>query len=821
MKIKLKKIISLITVFALVLAIPLNAFAMEIYVVITGEETLTLEVEPTDRIEDIRAQIQDKTGIAPEYQELSFSGKTLEDGNTLQGYSIQKESTITLQVLTPTDWADAADDAVSGTDYVLDNDKYTLEINTALGLAYFADQVNNQSNNYSGYTVTLTNDIDLLDAGVTGYSSSNDGTNNWTAIGTAEYPFKGTFDGYGYTVSGVYINTTSDYQGLFGKVDGATIKNLSVTDSSITINITGTDISYVGGIVGYASGGSSSTIENCYNTGTVSGGSYVGGIVGYANIITIENCYNTATVSGGGIAGHLSSGNIKNVYNTGTTTGDPIVVVITENPTIIGAYYDNSDGVTSKFDDNSSYDVTGLSTNAITGSDLDSGERADTEMTEFSTDSNDWTFIPDDYSGKQYSPVLTSNPQYSYVTLVVDDTTTKYAVTETGSTIASYDLSEYDEDYYFVGWYSDDKYISEFDFDTVINDNSTTIYAELIKKTDNEVPFEVYDYTYGEYVMDNFSLEITYEEDNVSYDYEIYKADDTDKTEDLSNVSYLDAGEYVIYLTVGAYNQYNSVTVSDTFTVSPVEATIGLTDDIEDTITYGDDETVTFTAVISYVSNINDKFTLTFYNGDTELGTTEEFTIGGRRSVSSDDTTVTYEMTTSNAGDYEITAVLNSDSGNYTGTSNKAEFTVAPYEVTAVWTVEDEYTYTGEELTLPTATYVDLDGKTVELTVESSTSNDFMNAGEYEFTAVASDTNYTVSSDTSTIKVTVKEAPTPEPTATAVPTETPTPTETPAATATPEPQTDTPDTGDTAVTGVWVVTFMSGLLLAMTLYKKS
>lgn len=290
----------------------------------------------------------------------------------------------------------------------------------------------------------LMNDIDLTEATAPGGAYDYQGY-GWNPLGT----FTGTFDGNGHKIIGmrIVVNNTQTNYGLFTQLKGATIKNLGMVDGSISGSNSSSgslDIGFIAGKMHYG------TIENCYNTGEISGristyysGSYatylyVGGIVGNASLTkattsTISNCYNTGSISitpsfetvhAGGIAGKVSGYSssaymrIFRSYNTGdiseTTNTDACGIARLENYSSITDCYTIGDaeyGVGFKFHGyglitNSYYLGTYSSTKG--GEALNESQISNKAMYTGFDFENDW--IIDNNANYTY-PQLRSNPQ--------------------------------------------------------------------------------------------------------------------------------------------------------------------------------------------------------------------------------------------------------------------------------------------------------------------------------------------------------------------------------------------------------------------------
>ena len=199
-------------------------------------------------------------------------------------------------------WHDQS--ATEGTDYVM-TDGLVSEVKTAAGLAYFSKHV--LTNDYDGKTVTLSNSISLYG-------------HNWEPIGynagctSDAHPFKGTFDGKGHAITDMNCPFQYADVGLFGYVQGGTLKNIIVGGSINAIGATN-----AGGVVGQLDGGS---VYNCYSYVELTGSenATLAGVVGNLVSGSLENSFANpkfTVSSGSGLAGGLvgvNTGKVENCY---------------------------------------------------------------------------------------------------------------------------------------------------------------------------------------------------------------------------------------------------------------------------------------------------------------------------------------------------------------------------------------------------------------------------------------------------------------------------------------------------------------------------
>ena len=180
----------------------------------------------------------------------------------------------------------------------------------------------NAGSSFDGKTITLTANIDLA-------------AHYWTPIGTAENDFRGRFEGDNKFINNLTINTTAQYQGLFGSLSSAFVMDVNIVGCNITAG------SYTGAIAGKAG---FTTISNCSVSGEIHGAGtstqkYYGGIVGYVNgssygNLIISGNTNTASVSinttsgyaVGGIVGYFGrTTKFRNNFSTGTVLGSAYI----------------------------------------------------------------------------------------------------------------------------------------------------------------------------------------------------------------------------------------------------------------------------------------------------------------------------------------------------------------------------------------------------------------------------------------------------------------------------------------------------------------
>ena len=184
-----------------------------------------------------------------------------------------------------------------------------VKIASAEGLTELSKNVSSGWS-YSGTTLFLDADI---------YFSGNY-SEQFVPIGKDwSHRFQGTFNGQGHIISNLVMNSSSQYVGLFGYSERATIRNAVLDSSCSTVSSYNGDYAYVGGVAGYCDGCTVESIVNMANTlftGNTStwNSLYLGGIVGslYAsnNEATVKNCANYGSVTHHGTARYAYIGGI-------------------------------------------------------------------------------------------------------------------------------------------------------------------------------------------------------------------------------------------------------------------------------------------------------------------------------------------------------------------------------------------------------------------------------------------------------------------------------------------------------------------------------
>lgn len=257
-----------------------------------------------------------------------------------------------------------------------DETKTEFTISTIDQLYGFAKLVN-EGKDFSGKTVKLGANLTINRGTASKWTKETTGLRGWAPIGTNSKQFKGTFDGQGHYISGLF-SVQAKGNGLFGYAKDATIKNLAVVNSffvntgatsadtrssgqglaafvaigenvklsglysNAVLKNAGTDL---GGIIGYAKG--STTVDSCAFAGTILSEGFetrnYGGIVGYneRGVLTVSNCLfsgkmNTKTHLQGGIVGrsNINGTTIKNCVSVGEVKGGS---ANNSNNAIIGA----------------------------------------------------------------------------------------------------------------------------------------------------------------------------------------------------------------------------------------------------------------------------------------------------------------------------------------------------------------------------------------------------------------------------------------------------------------------------------------------------
>ncbi len=184
-----------------------------------------------------------------------------------------------------------------------------VTITTVDELKALRNAVNSGTSSYVGENIYLKANLNLNDEA-------------WTPIGNATNRFKGNFEGWGHKISNLKVEGSNDYAGLFGCIEGGSVRDLGVEGTNVSGGL------YVGGICGYLKSGE---ISSCYSDIAVSGTQNVGGLCGYSEG-KIENCWHQGNVTAskdsevnaGGLTGDVNGGTLQRCYviNTAITVSD-------------------------------------------------------------------------------------------------------------------------------------------------------------------------------------------------------------------------------------------------------------------------------------------------------------------------------------------------------------------------------------------------------------------------------------------------------------------------------------------------------------------
>ena len=218
-------------------------------------------------------------------------------------------------------------------------------------------------------------------------------TGNWTTVGTESEPFKGTFDGKGYTITGLNIPTNdNEYVGLIGILDGGTVKNVKFASVSVTgkndvgtavgriinggtvsgVQVLGGTVSgakRVGGVVGSIK--ANGTVSDCTNAaGVTANDRNAGGIVGSAYYtetgkqMCITGCVNNGAVTAsGGVCGgivSLSAANVSGNTNTAAVKGTEVGGIVGEQKSYGSVTNNTNSGAVMNTGGNAAYGAGGI-----------------------------------------------------------------------------------------------------------------------------------------------------------------------------------------------------------------------------------------------------------------------------------------------------------------------------------------------------------------------------------------------------------------------------------------------------------------------------